>query len=214
MREIEAVAGPLSAGQEDLLKVYGDRILESSRTMNVISRAAVERLGEHFVDSAAVLSVLELADQDVVDLGSGSGLPGVVVAILRPSARVVLLDSRRSKVTFLRSVERELRLPNVEVVHGRVQGMDGAREFDTGLSRALGAVERSLGASLRLLKEGGRLVLFKGPRWAGEAAVAARIAAREGAELERTVSVDLPGQRRATTFVVFHVKRGEPGRAG
>jgi 16S rRNA (guanine527-N7)-methyltransferase len=208
-REIEVLVGPLSSVQEGLLQAYADRILDASKTMNVMSRRAIARLGEHFVDSAAVLAVVDLADQDVVDLGSGGGFPGVVVAVLRPSARVALLDSRRSKVVFLKSAQRQLQLPNLEIIQGRVQDMEGGRAFDAGLSRALGAVETSLGASLRLLREDGRLVLFKGPRWGEEVDAAAGIAAREGAELEKTVTVDLPGQGRATTFVVFHVKRVE-----
>lgn len=208
-REIELFGGAVSPRQEELLTTYGERVVAAPRAINVVSGAALERLGEHFVDSAAVLSVVEVRDQRVVDLGSGGGFPGLVVAILRPSARVTLVDSRRSKATFLKGVQRELRLQNLEIVHGRLEDLEGARLFDVGLSRALGAVERSLGASLRLLGDGGRLVLFKGPRWGDEAAVAATIAGSEGAALERTVTVDLPGHGRSTTFVVFHVKRSD-----
>jgi 16S rRNA (guanine527-N7)-methyltransferase len=177
--------------------------------MGVVSRGATSRLGEHFVDSAAVLSVIDVGGRRVVDLGSGGGLPGVVVAVLRPSAQVVLVDSRRSKVAFLKGVQRALRLPNVEVVRGRLEELVGLREFDVGLSRALGRIERTLAKSLRLVADDGRLVLFKGPQWRDEADTAVAIAAEEGAMLEREAAVALPGSDRTTTYVVFHVKRGE-----
>lgn len=203
---IEELAGPVTGRQCDLLAAYAERIVAASRTMSVVSRGSLPRLSEHLVDSAAVLSVVDVEGRIVGDLGSGGGLPGVVVAVLRPSAEVVLVDSRRSKVAFLKGVQRELGLPNLEVVRSRLEDLGGAREFDVGLSRALGGVAQTLAPSLRLVAGDGRLVLFKGPRWREEADAARAIAARQGAFLERTTEVELPGIGRSTTFVVFHVE--------
>jgi 16S rRNA (guanine527-N7)-methyltransferase len=207
---IEELAGAPSQRQCDLLVMYADQIASASRTMNVLSRASLAQLSEHLVDSAAVLSVIDVEGQKVVDLGSGAGLPGVVVAVLRPSAEVALVESRRRKVAFLKRVQRALGVPNLDVTHARLEDLAGEREFGIGLSRALGSVERTLAPSLRVIADGGRLVLFKGPRWQEEADRARAIAAREGAALERTTEVELPGVGRSTTFVVFHVKRGGP----
>lgn len=207
---IEKLAGPVSDRQRALLVSYAERILTAREGLRVVSRRSLERLSEHFVDSAAVLSVIDVADRSVVDLGSGGGLPGVVVAVLRPTARVTLVDSRRGKVAFLKGVLRELELPNVEIVRARLEGLAGTRTFEIGVSRALGTIEDSLAASLRLIGVGGRLVLFKGARWPQEAGTAEAIAEREGAELERTAKVELPGMDRVTTFVVFQVRQRRP----
>jgi len=206
---IETLTGPLSAHQRNLLTRYAERVAAAPEGLRVVSRGALARLGEHFVDSAAVLSVVDVEGRTVVDLGSGGGLPGVVVAVLRPLAAVTLVDSRRSKVAFLKGVQRELELPNLEIVRARLEDLAGVREFEIGLSRAVGAVERTLAASLRVVANDGRLVLFKGPRWRQEAESARAIAAEEGAVLERTTDVALPGIDRRTTFAVFHVKRAD-----
>ena len=164
-------------------------------------------MGEHFVDAAALLSFVDPGAGELADLGSGAGFPGIVVAVLRPEARVTLVDSRRSKVVFLKDMKRRLGLENVTVVHARIEELDCESKFELAAARALGSVETVLGSCLRLVSPGGRLVLFKGPQWRDEAEQAGVIAGLEGAEIVRTETVTLPGLGRATTFVEFHVKQ-------
>lgn len=205
---MEALAGPLGDAQAERLTEYGRAIVSASRNVNLVSRRSLESLPEHFIDSAALLKFAEPDADGLGDLGSGAGLPGVVVAILRPSVDVTLVDSRRSKVVFLKEMKRKLRLENVSVAHGRLQDLAGELELGLATARALGNLKDVLAPCLRLLATGGRLVLFKGPLWAEEAANAREIAASEGAEISRTETIELPGLGRATTFVEFHVKQG------
>jgi 16S rRNA (guanine527-N7)-methyltransferase len=204
---VEELAGAVSEAQCDLLTRYAERLAAAAGRVSVISRGSVGRLEEHLVDSAAVLSVVDVEGRTVADLGSGGGLPGVVVAVLRPDTTVTLVESRRGKVAFLKQVQRDLKLPNLEIAHSRLEELAGTRAFDVALSRALGRVDRTLALSLKLLAAGGRLVLFTGPDWPREAEEAHAIARKEGATLERTVEVELPGIGRTTAFVVFHVKQ-------
>ncbi|HYW68396.1 MAG TPA: 16S rRNA (guanine(527)-N(7))-methyltransferase RsmG [bacterium] len=206
---MEELAGPLSAEQADRLTQYGCAILEASRRVNLVSRQSLADIGEHFVDSASLLSFVEPGACGLADLGSGAGFPGLVVAILRPATRVTLIDSRRSKVVFLKDLKRRLGLENVTVVHARLEELQGEADFELATARALGSVEDVLAPCLRLLVPGGRLVLFKGPQWPAEATRAAAVAASEGAEITRTETVALPGLDRATRFVEFHVKQPE-----
>ena len=205
----------MTGSQAAALASYAEAVLAAGRRQNLLARGSLERLGEHLVDSAALLRVVE-AGGSVADLGSGAGLPGMVLAVLRPGASVTLVESRERRVAFLRRVVRRLALPNVEVVQARVEELVGRRAFELVCSRALGGIGRTLLPSLGLVGAGGRLVLFKGPRWWEEAEEAAEIARAAGYGIERTVEVPLPGFGRATTFVVFHVKRGgeEAGRKG
>ncbi len=205
---IERLAGSMSDEQARVLSAYGNAVVDVGREMSLVSSRSLGRLGEHFIDSAAVLSVLGALDGDLADLGSGAGFPGVVVAVLRPEVRVSVIDSRRSKIVFLKRVKRELRLGNLEVVHGRLEDLAGERRYGVAVSRALGSVEDTLRASLALVAAGGRLVLFKGPGWAEEARGAAKIAGEAGFEVAGTTVVDLPGVGRATTFVEFATKGG------
>ena len=210
-QSIESLAGRLSDEQAVLLTAYGQAILRVSRDMNVVSRGSLERLGEHFVDSAALLAFVEPGQGPAGDLGSGAGFPGVVMAIMRPEASVTVVDSRRSKVVFLKDVKRRLGLENVTVVHGRLEEMEGRMQFALAVARALGRVEAVLASCLRLVAPGGKLVLFKGPLWRDEEEQARAVAATENAEIVRTESVALPGLGRATTFVEFHVKHVRDG---
>ena len=210
-QSIEIVGGHLSDEQAELLTAYGQAILKVSRDVNLVSRRSLGSLGEHFVDSAALLSFAEPGQGRLGDLGSGAGLPGIVVAIMRPQASVTLVDSRRSKIVFLKDVKRRLGLENVAVVHGRLEELEGSVEFDMATARALGSTRAVLAPCLRLVAPKGKLVLIKGPLWADEVEQARRIAARERAEIVRTEPVALPGLDRATTFVEFHVKHPTDG---
>jgi len=208
---IELLAGPVTREQSELLTAYGDAIVESSRRVNLVSRKSLVAIDEHFVDAAALLSFTNLGGGDLGDLGSGAGFPGVVVAVLRPGVSVTLIDSRRSKVVFLKDVTRRLRLENVTVVHGRLEDLAGQHGFGLAVARALGSTEKVLAPCLRMVAPGGRLVLFKGPRWSEEASLASRIASEEGARIVRTESISLPRLSRATTFVEFHVEHVQGG---
>ncbi|MCK4915840.1 MAG: 16S rRNA (guanine(527)-N(7))-methyltransferase RsmG, partial [Candidatus Eisenbacteria sp.] len=182
-------------------------ILRASRQINVVSRRSLGSLGEHFVDSAAMLSFADPCQGSLGDLGSGAGFPGVVVAIMRPEASVTVVDSRRSKIVFLKDVKRRLGLENVTVVHGRVEELRGHMQFGLVVARALGSTKAVLASCLRLVAPGGELVLFKGPLWGDEIEGVRVVAAQEGAEIVRTRTITLPGLDRATTFVAFHVKQ-------
>jgi 16S rRNA (guanine527-N7)-methyltransferase len=206
LASIEELVGPLRGQQADRLLRYRDAIVEASKRVNLVSRQSLDSIGEHLVDSAALLRFVEPSGGTLADLGSGAGLPGVVVAVLRPDVEVTLVDSRRPRVVFLKDVARRLGLSNLTVTHARIEMLADGPGFPLAVARALGSVDDVLAACLRLVSDGGSLVLFKGPRWGDEADAAERIASAEGAELVRTESVELPGLSRATTFVEFHVK--------
>lgn len=211
---MESLAGPMTAGQWGALQDYGALLLENARRLSLVSRGAERELGLHLMDAAAFMSMAlgvgaDAGVRELADLGSGAGLPGAVVGILRPQLSVTLVDSRNSRVVFLKQVKRRLGLDNVEILHGRLEAIAGRRAFHLAASRALGTLEKTLAMSLRVLAPDGRLVLFKGPRWTEEEGQARAIAESCGCELGSVKRVELPGYGRATLFAEFHVK--QPG---
>ena len=204
--EIEQVAGQLTAEQLERLSLYVEKLAADGEDMSLISRHQVPKLGRHVLDSAALLAFRDLPSGGMADLGTGGGLPGVVLAILRPAVKVALIDSRRSRIVFLKSVQRLLGLDNAEVVHGRLEELAGVRSFPLAVARALGRLDRVLEMSLAVVEAGGSLVLYKGPKWSEEAGQGAAIAERCGAWIERVEGVELPGAGRRTTFVEFRVR--------
>jgi len=210
---IERLAGELPEDRALLLERYARFLKESARRFGLVSRRDETRIGEHVVDSAALLSLPGIEEMllrgTLADLGTGGGLPGLVLAVLRPELKVALVDSRRSRVVFLKQALQELGLENVEIVHERIEHLVPERRFANATARALGRLEDVLEMSLASVESGGRLFLYKGPAWCDERAQAEGMAKRVGALLENEVSVELPGQDRTTTIVAFHVKHHE-----
>jgi 16S rRNA (guanine527-N7)-methyltransferase len=96
----------------------------------------------------------------VVDLGSGAGLPGIPVAIVRPDVRVTLADSQRRRVAFLELARDEIPVSNAHPVHARVEDLEGP--FDAALARAFAPLAAAWTAAVPLLGSGGSLVYFAG----------------------------------------------------
>jgi len=117
----------------------------------------------------------------VYDLGSGAGLPGVVVAAAAPELRVVLVERRSHRAAFLELVVEGLALSNAEVFAGPAESLDEAA--DAALARAFAPLDRAWAAAERLLRSGGRLVYFGG----GDLGRAGSIDVPTGAVLEAVV---------------------------
>ena len=118
-------------------------------------------LTHHVLDSLAVLP--HVHGVRCLDVGSGAGLPGLILALARPVAHWVLVDSNGKKVRFLNQCVRELGIANVEVVQTLVESYAPAAPFDTIVSRAFGSLADLYTAAARLLAPGGVLLAMKGP---------------------------------------------------
>jgi 16S rRNA (guanine527-N7)-methyltransferase len=116
---------------------------------------------------AFAMSRLVPAGSSVVDVGAGGGLPGLAVAILRPDARVTMVEPRAKRVAFLRTAVRELRLAGTTVFHGRADAL-GSRGFDVAASRATFPPDEWFGIGRGLVRPGGLVLVFAGDVWRPE----------------------------------------------
>ncbi len=117
---------------------------------------------ERHLLNCAVLGELVPDGSTVCDIGSGAGLPGLVLAIARPDLRITLVEPLLRRTTFLDEVVTELGLSRVEVVRGRAEALHGGRRFDVVTSRAVAPLERLLRWSMPLVSGEGALVAMKG----------------------------------------------------
>ena len=159
----------LTESQADLLISHAGMILEGNRDMRLTGFKNMEEIISGLVlDSLACVPAIPEGPVKIIDLGTGAGIPGIPVKILRPEVPVVLLESRRKAADFLRSVINKLGLYGIEVVNGRAEDIAcdaGMRErFDIALARALAPLPVLLEIALPYLRAGGILLAQKGPK--------------------------------------------------
>jgi 16S rRNA (guanine527-N7)-methyltransferase len=173
-RETTMVAvpeAPASAGA-----VFGDRLGEIERYAGWLATAGLERglLGPREIDrlwdrhllNCGVLSELIPIDSSVCDVGSGAGLPGLVLALARPDLRVTLLEPLLRRTTFLSEVVASLEVTNARVVRARAEEHVG--RYDTVTARAVAPLDRLIRVSAGLCRPGGSVLAVKGERAAAE----------------------------------------------
>lgn len=145
--------------QRDKLLALVDLLDRWNRAFNLTAvrdpAAMVER---HLLDSLVVLPWL--TDEDTLDVGTGPGLPGLVLAIVRPDQAFTLLDSNGKKTRFVRQAIMDLKIANAEVVQSRVEQYRNA--FPQVISRAFAALPEMLELTGHLVAPGGRLLAMKG----------------------------------------------------
>jgi len=174
---------------------YVDLILASPH--NLVSRGArSELLTRHVPESLILASRLPAGPAQVVDIGSGAGLPGLVVALARPDLAVTLIEASAKKARFLEATAADLEV-EVEVVAGRAEDVGRgalAGRFDHATARAVAPLDRLVPWALPLLRPGGLLHAVKGDRWAQDLASAARTIERLGARVVHTPDGSEAGQ--------------------
>jgi len=124
-----------------------------------------EMVGKHLLDSLAMHAYVDgiaAAGGSLADLGTGPGLPGIPLAIVKPGLQVTLVESNGKKVRFLREAVRKLGLKNVQVVESRIEAFDAPGRFDAITARALATLPLILELGGHLLRPGGVLLAMKG----------------------------------------------------
>lgn len=149
----------------------------------------VPRIWDRHLLNCAVVAEAVPVGVRLVDIGSGAGLPGLVLAIVRPDIRVTLLEPLLRRTVFLQECVESLKLDNVEVLRGRAEEFAGKREFDVVSARAVAPLDRLLKWSIPLLREGGELLAMKGERAAEELADAGPQLRASGVRTAELVSV-------------------------
>jgi len=184
--------------------LFGERLALMRRYAGLLAGPAVERgllgprevprLWERHLLNCAIVAELVPAGAQVCDVGSGAGLPGVVVAAQRPDVHVTLLEPLLRRASFLEQVVAALPLPNARVQRGRAEEQQRGG-YDMVLARAVAPLDRLAALTLPLLRPGGRLLALKGARAQEELAAAGEVLTAAGARGGRLLELGaaLPG---------------------
>lgn len=172
--------------QEVALLDYLNLMGKWNRTYNLTAIHEPGRmLTHHLLDSLAIAP--HVGAGPLLDVGSGGGLPGIPLAILRPELKVTLLDASQKKCSFMQQAAIELGLTNVEVVHARVEAFRPASGYAQIVSRAFSELNEFLGLTRHLLAPGGEWLAMKG-LYPNE-----EIAQLKGARVKRDLPLHVPG---------------------
>ncbi|QGZ62748.1 16S rRNA (guanine(527)-N(7))-methyltransferase RsmG [Paraburkholderia acidisoli] len=183
----------LNARQHTQLLDYVALLAKWNAVYNLTAiRDPRQMLIQHILDSLSILPHLPArADAAVLDVGSGGGLPGIVLAIVRPDWQVTLNDIVQKKSAFQSQAKAELGLANLSVVTGRVEslrpGVEVPKKFDLIVSRAFAELSDFVTLARHLVADGGAIWAMKGVRPDGEIE---RLP--EGAQALRTIRLEVP----------------------
>jgi 16S rRNA (guanine527-N7)-methyltransferase len=146
--------------QEKLL-AYMALLQKWNKVYNLTAvREPSEMVTLHLLDSLSVLPYVNA--RNLLDVGSGAGLPGIVLAIVKPDLQVTTIDTVQKKAIFMRQVKGELGLENLDVVHARVESYQATQKFEVIISRAFSELALFLKLTKHLLAENGAWLAMKG----------------------------------------------------
>jgi 16S rRNA (guanine527-N7)-methyltransferase len=152
----------VTPAQQDQLMDYLGLMFKWNSVYNLTSlRDPMQMVTHHLLDSLAAVPAF-VGARNVLDVGSGGGLPGIVLAVVRPDMNVSMIDTVHKKTAFLTQVKAELGLANVTVHTMRVEQLEVSDKFDVITSRAFADLSDFVNWSSHLLAEGGRYIALKG----------------------------------------------------
>lgn len=135
------------------LLIYKELLIKWNNSFNLTSVKNTEIVTHHFLDCLAVIPFIN--SSTLLDVGTGAGLPGIVIAIVNPDIKVSLIDKVGKKITFIKRVIAELEIKNIETYHDRVELLTSEEKYDGIISRAFSNMEVFIKSTKHLIKSQG-----------------------------------------------------------
>lgn len=200
----------LTAEMKSKLQKYCQLLWERNEVMNLTRHLTYPQFVFRDLLDSWHLSRLLGEGEQVLDIGSGGGVPGLLLAILRPDLKLTLSDSVKKKARALEEFAAALELP-VEIYDCRAESLLESFRYDSTLARAVGPLAKLLPLLRREWLHVGRLLLLKGPRWQEELQAARQASAFLDRELQLTVKAEypIPGETWSSTILEIRPRQNE-----
>ena len=157
---LQRMALKLSDQMIDQLMTYLNLVEKWNRVYNLTAiRERDEMIKLHFLDSLSILNHVHV--KNILDIGSGAGFPGIVLAITKPELKVTVMDSVNKKTTFMQQVKSELALTNLDVVNSRVEDYQPITLFEVVTSRAFSNLKNMMSLTQHTLQKEGMWLAMK-----------------------------------------------------
>lgn len=161
---------------------------------------------KHFIDSITINKYVE-GQQNVIDIGTGAGFPGIPLKILNKDVKVTLLDSLNKRIQFLKEVGKQLELTNIEYIHSRAEELAAnalyRQQYDVVTSRAVARLTTLLEYMLPFVKIGGRCICMKGSNIREELEEAEKAIQLLGGKVEKIENLLLPDSNQERNIVII-----------
>jgi 16S rRNA (guanine527-N7)-methyltransferase len=157
-------AAALFGDQIEVARSFTNELARRGEELGLIGPLELPRLWTRHILNSALLAPLLEARGRVADVGSGAGLPGLVLAITRPDVEFVLIEPMERRTDWLRSESDRLGLQNVTVLRGRAEDVADDVVVDQVTARAVSALSKLIPLTVPLVRSGGQLILMKGAR--------------------------------------------------
>ncbi|GAB2979965.1 16S rRNA (guanine(527)-N(7))-methyltransferase RsmG [Nocardioides montaniterrae] len=206
-----AAARHFPAERLPLIDRYAELLCTEGVVRGLIGPREAPRIWDRHILNSVLMSPELPADCTLADIGTGAGLPGLVLAIARPDVSVTLVEPLLRRTTFLEEVAAELELVNVRVVRGRADALHGKERFDVVTARAVSALDNLLEWCLPLTEPAGALSLLKGESATAEIESATALLERWGCA-EPIVNVYADEDDSVVPARVVRVTAADPAR--
>lgn len=205
-------------GMQRQFDCYYDRLTETNKVMNLTAITDFSEVVEkHFLDSAALLSVVDLSSiSTVIDIGTGAGFPGLVLKILFPHLKIVLADSLQKRIRFLNSLIEELKLSDISALHGRAEDLGRNKlyreQFDLCVSRAVAPLPVLSELCLPFVRVNGTFVPFKSSKGKEELEEAQKAITLLSGKVQSVEEFEIGSSSLLRCFPVIIKTKQTPGR--
>ena len=174
-----------------------------------------EIIVKHFVDSLTIEKYLQKG-QSVIDVGTGAGFPGIPVSIVRDDCNVTLMDSLNKRINFLKEIEKECNISNVECIHSRAEELSQNKQFrekyDIVTSRAVASLNVLLEYLLPFVKVGGYAICMKGSNIEDEVSKSSKALEVLGGEIVEINTFNLADTDNGRNIIVVKKIKNTPAK--
>ena len=195
---------------------YMNLLLKWNEKINLTAITDVDDIIlKHFIDSMTVLKYIE-KDKSIIDVGTGAGFPGIPIAIMREDVKITLLDSLNKRINFLNEVCSELKINNIETIHGRAeeagQNKQYREKYDIAVSRAVANMTTLSEYLIPFVKVGGICICMKGSEIDHELEQAKFAIKELGGKIEKVEKFNLPDSDIERNIVIIKKIKPTPNR--
>ena len=210
IKNSKKISEEISNYQAENFHKYMLLLLEWNQKMNLTAITdEKEIIYKHFIDSISINKYIKEAN-NVMDIGTGAGFPGIPLKLLNKDINFILVDSLNKRISFLEEIKKELKLDKIELIHARVEDLaknEAYREkMNIVVSRAVANLSTLLEYMLPFVKIGGTCICMKGPNIEEEIEKSKNALEVLGGKIENIEKLNLPGNLERNIIIVKKVK--------